>query len=214
MVRGIDSLPPERLLIPGPVGNLTASLEIPAQGVDAAVLLLHPHPLQGGNRRNNVVRHGALGALGAGCAALRLDFRGAGESEGAHDEGFGEVEDAGCALEWLAGRVPGQPLFLWGFSFGSRVGLNFHLSHPGTCSGFLAVGWPTAFYPWPEDEDWPTPLAFLAGTEDEFVDLNGMDRAMGEGAEFTLVEGADHFFRGHLDEVGAFTRDHLLKWLA
>ena len=81
-------------------------------------------------------------------------------------------------------------------------------------AAFVAVGWPTAFYPWPEDENWPAPLAFLAGTEDEFVDLSGMDRATGEGAELVLVEGADHFFRGHLDEVGAFTRDHLLEWLA
>ena len=40
---------------------------------------------------------------------------------------------------------------------------------------------------WPEDEDWPKPLAFLAGTKDDFVDLNGMDRATGEGAALTLV---------------------------
>ena len=214
MVRGIDSIPPEKVSIAGPAGELVGTLESPLSDVEAAVLLLHPHPLHGGNRRNNVVRHGALGALEAKCSALRLDLRGAGDSGGAHDEGAGELEDVDVALSWLGERFPASPCFIWGFSFGARVGLDFRLSRPGRSAGFLGVGWPNAIHSWPKEKDWPRPMAFLAGEKDEFVDQGGMSRVSDEGADFVSVSGAGHFFRGNLFQVRDFTRGHLSKWLA
>ena len=95
MVRDLDTLPPQRLFLDGPVGRLHATFERPRAEPKAVVLHLHPHPLHGGTRQNNVVRHGALGSLAAGCAALRIDFRGVGQSEGRYDEGDGEVDDGG-----------------------------------------------------------------------------------------------------------------------
>ena len=47
MVRGIDSIPPEKVSIAGPAGNLVGTLESPLFNAEAAVLLLHPHPLHG-----------------------------------------------------------------------------------------------------------------------------------------------------------------------
>jgi len=213
MVRDLDVLPPERLFVDGPEGRLHATFEIPRGPVRAAVLHLHPHPLHGGTRQNNVVRHGALGSLAAQCAALRIDFRGVGLSAGVYDEGDGEVDDAAAAYAWLQNRIPGVPVFIWGFSFGSRVGLDLAIRLKGAAAGYMAVAWPTHFYAWPMADQWPQPSAFLAGTEDEFVNLAAMDRARHQGGVVHEVEGAGHFFRGQLPEVRSWTQNCLDSWL-
>jgi alpha/beta superfamily hydrolase len=230
MVRGIESCSPERLFLEGPAGKLHATYECPVAEPQAAVLHLHPHPLRGGTRQNNVVRYGALGALEAGCAALRIDFRGVGLSEGNYDEGEGEVFDAAAAFEWLALRHPGIPVFVWGFSFGSRVGLDFCIhcqlqadevllsSNPGLAlslqpAGYMAVAWPTRFYAWPRSRTWPENLAFIAGADDNFVHMTGMNRVRQQGGEVKIVDEATHFFPGKLDVVQNWTKETLEKWL-
>jgi alpha/beta superfamily hydrolase len=213
MPRDLKTPPPERLHLQGPVGDLAATLELPADPPRAAVLHLHPHPMHGGTRQNNVVRYGALGSLEAGCVALRIDFRGVGQSGGEYDEGIGEVDDAEAAYVYLEQRFPGIPIFIWGFSFGSRVGLHLGIRLRQDVAGYMAVAWPTNFYTWPESDEWPDRLAFLAGTEDEFIDFNGMDRAERNGGVITIVDGAGHFFPGELHRVRSYTADTLRGWL-
>ncbi len=228
MVRGIESLPPQRLFLDGPVGRLHGTFERPVAEPRAAVLHLHPHPMHGGTRQNNVVRHGALGSLEAGCAALRIDFRGVGLSAGHYDEGDGEIDDAAAAFAWLQKELPGIPVFVWGFSFGSRVGLDFTIrqrdpqSHPPTVTtatatnpadGYMAVAWPTRFYAWPHSHQWPERASFLVGSKDDFVEMAGMQRAEEQGGNVTIVDGATHFFPGQLDSVREWTRDTLEAWL-
>lgn len=217
MVRELDTLPPERLFIDGPAGRLHATFERPRAEPRAVVLHLHPHPLHGGTRQNNVVRHGALGSLAAGCAALRLDFRGVGQSDGRYDEGDGEVDDAAAAFAWLTDRLPHIPAFVWGFSFGSRVGLEYSIRETladREPAGYMGVAWPTSFYAWPAGEAWPRRCSFLAGTEDEYVNLAAMNRIQPHGGTLHVVDGATHFFRGQLDEVSGWTQRQLDAWLA
>lgn len=213
MPRDLKTPPPERLLLDGPVGKLDATFERPAGTPRAAVLHLHPHPVHGGTRQNNVVRYGALGSLEADCAALRIDFRGVGRSEGAYDEGVGEIDDAEAAYRWLQQQFPGLPNFIWGFSFGSRVGLDLSIRLHEEVAGYLAVAWPTNFYSWPETGTWPARTAFLAGTEDEFVDFDKMGPAEAHEGRITILEGAGHFFPGQLDHVRSYTADNLNHWL-
>jgi len=213
VVRGLKTLPPERLFLEGPAGRLAATLERPAAAPRGAVLHLHPHPLGGGTRRNNVVRYGALGSLESGCAALRFDFRGAGESEGRHDQGRGEVQDAAAALEELAVRFPGVPLFLWGYSFGAHVALELAPSHRARLAGVLAVAFPNTVYAWPPESAWPARMALFCGDRDSFVDLAGLDPVGENGVPLTIEPGADHFFTGRLDRVQAFTAACLSEWL-
>lgn len=207
MPRDLPTPPPERLQIPGPAGALAATWELPAAPPRGLVLHLHPHPVHGGTRQNNVVRYGALGSLAAGCAALRIDFRGAGDSEGEYDEGRGEVDDAEAAFRWLQARHPGLPVIIWGFSFGSRVGLDLAIRLRAQVAGYLAVAWPTGFYAWPVSTDWPGRCAFLYGSADQYVDAAKMERARQQGAALELVPGADHFFTGRLDVVREWTRN-------
>src|SRR5262245_3827940 len=121
----------ESLTLPGPAGALEAVLqhregEIP----EVAALVCHPHPLHGGTLHNKVVHRVAATLHEMGAAVLRFNFRGAGKSEGVHDEGRGELEDARAALRWLEQRYPGARRWLAGFSFGSWIAARLAAHEP------------------------------------------------------------------------------------
>src|SRR5437764_6403783 len=112
--------PSGNLFIPIQHGRLEAVLKEPrAQPVAGVALVLHPHPLFGGTMHNKVVFRAASALNEAGLIALRINFRGVGQSTGEHDEGRGETEDARVALDYLTTQYPGASLTLAGFSFGS-----------------------------------------------------------------------------------------------
>src|ERR1700689_2888605 len=114
----------ESHFIAGPAGRLESLLEEPEDREPIeACLVCHPHPLFGGTMHNKVVYRIARGMRQAGAVVLRFNFRGAGSSEGVHDHGNGEVEDARAALTFLRDRYPGLPYSMAGFSFGSRIAL-------------------------------------------------------------------------------------------
>jgi pimeloyl-ACP methyl ester carboxylesterase len=58
---------------------------------------------------------------------LRFNFRGVGHSEGRHDGGFGEWQDVAGAVAALMARddVDPERVYLAGWSFGARVGLDY-----------------------------------------------------------------------------------------
>ena len=104
----------------GPAGRLEALLDEPSTGtVRAAVVFAHPHPQYGGTMHTKTVYQGAKGLARIGCAVLRFNFRGVGASNGAFDRGDGEKEDFTAALDYMAAKYPGTPLWAAGFSFGS-----------------------------------------------------------------------------------------------
>src|SRR5260221_9272627 len=116
--------PAGNLFIPAPHGRLEAIRKEPRDGsVDGAALVLHPHPLFGGTMHNKVVFRAAAALNDAGLVALRINFRGVGQSTGTHDEGRGEREDVRAGLDYLTENYPGQEITLCGFSFGARGGL-------------------------------------------------------------------------------------------
>src|ERR1700748_49954 len=106
----------------GPAGRLEAVLSTGVEDALYAAVVAHPHPLGGGTMHNKVVYHAAKAFSAFGLPVLRFNFRGTGLSEGAHDEGRGEVDDVRAALDWLHARF-GLPILFAGFSFGSNVGL-------------------------------------------------------------------------------------------
>ena len=72
----------EELKFRSGVLSLAGVLAYPAEGEPRlALLLLAPHPHLGGRMDNNVIRHVARRAAEMGCATLRFDYRGVGDSE-------------------------------------------------------------------------------------------------------------------------------------
>src|SRR2546423_6713864 len=115
--------PAGNLFIPAPHGRLEAIFKEPRDEARGVALVLHPHPLGGGTMHNKVVFRAASALNDAGLVALRINFRGVGQSTGEHDQGRGEREDVRAGLDYLAENYPSQNITLCGFSFGARVGL-------------------------------------------------------------------------------------------
>ncbi|WP_285419472.1 alpha/beta fold hydrolase [Pseudomonas sp. efr-133-TYG-5] len=108
------------VVIAGPVGQLEA-LYLDHEQPRGIALICHPNPVQGGTMLNKVVSTLQRTARDAGLITLRFNYRGVGASEGAHDMGSGEVDDAQAAAAWLREKHPDLPLTLFGFSFGGFV---------------------------------------------------------------------------------------------
>src|SRR5437868_14123311 len=114
--------PAGNLFVAAPHGRLEAILKEPRPGsIRGVALVLHPHPLGGGTMHNKVVFRAAAALNDAGLIALRINFRGVGQSTGTHDEGYGERDDARAGLDYLAENYAPQEIRRCGFSLGSRV---------------------------------------------------------------------------------------------
>jgi alpha-beta hydrolase superfamily lysophospholipase len=107
----------------GPAGPLEAVLDEPSTPPRAAAVFAHPHPQYGGTMHTKAVYQGAKGLARVGAAVLRFNFRGVGRSAGTFDEGAGEAEDFRAAVEYMARRYPGLPIWAAGFPFGAWIAL-------------------------------------------------------------------------------------------
>jgi hypothetical protein len=188
----------------GPVGRLEAVLMGPAETPVAAAVVCHAHPLHGGLMHFKAVFRAAKALQSAGLAALRFNFRGVGWSEGVHDDGEGEQEDARAALSELERRFPGLPLVLGGFSFGAVVALRVAARDPRVRAVF-ALGFPLVRFGNAETLAAPSqPRLFVQGEQDQFgagASLRALVEPLPGAREIVVVAGANHFFDGQLDAL-------------
>lgn len=205
--------PAGNLFIPTTHGRLEAILkEPPASLARGAALVLHPHPLHGGTMHNKVVFRASAALNGAGLAVLRINFRGVGQSTGEHDYTRGEQDDARAALDYLTQNYPELSITLAGFSFGSRVGLEVGVSD-ARVARLIGIGTPVNMYDFAFLANCRKPILFIHGSQDEFGDADKLRALAGSlppkaEAEVRVIEGAGHFFEGHLDEL----KDAITKW--
>ncbi len=205
--------PAGNLFIPVAHGRLEAILKEPRGSVLGVALVLHPHPLGGGTMHNKVVFRAAGALNDAGLIALRINFRGVGQSTGEHDEGRGELDDVRDALSYLAENYPGQPVTLCGFSFGARVGLEVGIADERV-SNLISIGTPLDKYDFSFLLSCRKPILFVHGEQDEFGDVARLRRLVAEleqtaPASLVVIPGAEHFFAGHLDEL----KSAITEWI-
>ena len=188
----------------GPAGRLEAVLVLPAAPPVAAAVVCHAHPLHGGMMHFKALFRAAKALQGQGLAVLRFNFRGVGRSEGAHDDGEGEQEDARAALSELERRFPGLPLVLGGFSFGAVVALRVAARDPRVRAVF-ALGFPLARFGDAATLEAPRqPRLFVQGERDPFgagESLRALAEPLPGPRDIVVVPGADHFFEGRLDAL-------------
>lgn len=188
----------------GPAGMLEAVLMTPETAPVAAAVVCHAHPLHGGMMHFKAVFRAAKALQSAGLAVLRFNFRGVGRSQGTHDEGIGEQEDAREALAELERRYSGLPLVLGGFSFGSVVALRVAARDERVAAVF-ALGFPLVRFGDAATLQAPRqPRLFVQGEHDQF----GAGEALGAivlrlppPRELVIVPAANHFFDGQLDAL-------------
>ncbi len=176
----------------------------PARGGAVGLVMCHPHPLYGGDMHNNVVA-GVCRAVGRfGWATLRFNFRGVGSSGGSHGQGEPETDDVRAALDWMAARLDGSPVFLAGYSFGAWVGARA-LAAGARAPGFAAVAPPLALYPLDELSALGVPRLLVVGGRDPYCPPERLGPWVGCASgplEVVRIAGADHFFVGVEDQVG------------
>jgi alpha/beta superfamily hydrolase len=191
----------------GPAGPLEAMLwTVPADSDPSfAAVVCHPHPLFGGTMHNKVVYQAAKALHSRGIPVLRFNFRGTGRSEGQHDQGLGERQDVRAAIDYLAAEFPGRPILLAGFSFGSWVGLRVGCED-ARVSRLIGMGVPVERSDLGYLLDCKKPKLIIQGSNDEFgprAKIESLFAKLPPPKRLELVDGADHFFAGRLQEVAA-----------
>lgn len=198
--------PVGNLFIPAPHGRLEAILKEPrADNIRGVALVLHPHPLGGGTMHNKVIFRAAAALNDAGLVALRINFRGVGQSTGTHDEGYGEREDVRAGLDYLRENYPDREITVCGFSFGARVGLEVGLSDDRVVR-LISIGTPVDKYDFGFLEQCRKPILFVHGEHDEYGTVDRLRElvarvAQHAAAELHVIDGAGHFFDNQLDEL-------------
>jgi alpha/beta superfamily hydrolase len=160
---------------------------------------------------NKVVYQTAKTIHRFGLPVLRFNFRGAGSSEGAHDEGRGEQDDVSAALDFLAADYPGVPLLLAGFSFGSWVGLRVGCSD-ARVSELIGLGLPVGDLIGERQFSYLDVCGKLKllvnGEFDQYgppeklkAIVEKLPSHVKERTSVAIISGADHFFAGHLTDL-------------
>ena len=153
----------------------------------------------------------------SGYATLRFQFRGVGLSQGRYDAGRGEVDDFRAALNEAASRAAdaaearaGRSIVAGGFSFGAAMALKASDGDPRVAA-FVGIG--------PSGRDGvrrhaAAPLGAGALRGRASATRTGPPRtssgSCGEPVRWCVIPDADHFFDGHLEEVGDAIRGFLL----
>ena len=202
----------QKSTIQGAVGASEVAVDLPADGASSkgVAVIAHPHPLFGGTLDNKVVKTLARAFTQCGWTAVRFNFRGVGKTEGAHDEGRGELDDMLAVVAHLA---PTGALCLAGFSFGAFVTTHafdkLHGARPidklvlvGTSVVRSAAA--------PIDAAAHSKTIVIHGEADDTVELAAvMDWARPQSLPVTVVPGGGHFFHGQLPLLKSLVARHL-----
>ncbi len=167
-----------------------------------AVVITHPHPQYGGDMTNPVVEAIVAAYHKLGFTTLRFNFRGVGNSTGHFDQGVGEQADVASALDFMK-RKAMLEVHLSGYSFGAWVNAMALQGGP-LVQGMTMVAPPVAFIDFEERIRLPMLSAVVAGSRDEIAPPDLIRPLMGQwkpDAPIDIIDGADHFFFGFLDEI-------------
>jgi len=211
MVESQDSKPTDQFpdskqefFLRGPAGQLECVADVPsaAEECRGTIVICHPHTLHGGTMHNKVVTIMERSMRELGLRTIRFNFRGAGNSEGVHDEGYGETDDLFAVTEWVRRTRPNDDLWLGGFSFGSyicqRAAENLALGQ------LISIAPPVDRYEFSNIQHPNCPWLVVMGDEDEVVALEDVicwiDK-LDPRPEFLVMEQAGHFFHRRLMDL-------------
>jgi len=200
-------VPPVALRLTGGAGVLEVVLEDPCGAEPAAfAVVCHPHPLHGGTMHNKVVTTVARTLNELGLPTLRFNFRGVGASEGTHDEGRGEIDDALAVVAEGRRRWPAAALWLAGFSFGGAVALRAaaRADPPPAQLVTVAPALDRYFASAGDVPDPRCPWLLIQGDADEVIDgaaVLRLARTLPKPPRIVELPGVGHFFHGRLNDL-------------
>lgn len=159
-----------------------------------AAVVMHPHPLYGGDMHNHVVAALCAAFAAAGASTLRFNFRGAGRSEGEHEGGAAETGDALAAAAWLRAEAPGT-LLLAGYSFGALVAAA--AAAEAGAAALLLASPPAGALALPDTIH----TVMITGDADPIAPADALAALAGPGRRLVAVPGVDHGWWPGIEEL-------------
>jgi alpha/beta superfamily hydrolase len=185
-----------RQSLAGPAGAIECAIDSPSGAAVGTAVICHPHPVHGGTLDNKVVITLVRAFLQIGFRTVRFNFRGVGASQGAWDEGRGEIDDALAVIAHF--RDATQPFMLAGFSFGAYVASQAAKRLPDDAKPqrMVLVGPSTQKQAMARV---PADTIVVHGEVDDVVPLAAtFDWARPQGLPVIVLPGVGHFFHGQL----------------
>lgn len=213
-----EQFPTERseFFIRGPAGAIECASDVPDPGEErpATIIICHPHPLHGGTMRNKVVTILERSMRELGLRTVRFNFRSAGESEGEHDDGYGETDDLFAVAEWVRRTRPEDALWLGGFSFGAyvalRAALNLQLGQ------LISIAPAIGRYPFECLHHPECPWLVIQGDEDELINIDAVRnwvKSLDPPPDLVVMKEADHFFHRRLMDLRGLLKNGVINQL-
>jgi len=196
------------VIFAGPTGRLEGRYQHQKNKTAPIALILHSHPQFGGTMNNRVVYEMFYCFQRRGCSVMRFNFRGVGRSQGLFDGGIGELSDAAAALDWLQSlNRESRGCWIAGFSFGAWIGMQLLMRRPEV-EGFISVAPPENLYDFSFLAPCPSSGLIIHGEKDRVAPPASVQKLVdklktqkGITIEQQVVDGANHFFEGKIDEL-------------
>ena len=177
---------------------------------EKGLIVTHPHPLYGGEMRNNVVEAITQAYREEGYSTLRFNFRGVGKSEGSYEDGKGEQEDVRAALNFFSG-LGKRNIDLAGYSFGAWVNA-LGMEKLDQAKRIVMVSPPVNFVNFDFLKYNPKIQMTIVGNRDDIAGYKILEKLMPEWnpeATLRIIEGADHFYWGYTDALKSIITEFL-----
>jgi alpha/beta superfamily hydrolase len=167
------------------------------------VVVTHPHPLYGGDMYNLVVETIVHVYNIKGYSTLKFNFRGVGKSQGQYDNGVGEQKDALAALSFLA-DMGMEKIALAGYSFGAWVNAHAVIQEDIFVENMMMVSPPVGFMDFNAINAMNVLKFVITGSRDDIAPAGIVKKMLptwNPDARFEIIEGADHFYGGYLEQL-------------
>ncbi|MCK5240653.1 MAG: dienelactone hydrolase family protein [Candidatus Thorarchaeota archaeon] len=171
------------------------------------VLLLHPHPLYGGDMNSHVVRFLEEALSSIGLTTLRFDFRGTGSSVGQYSGLNGSIIDALSAITFMKEELDVEQLGVIGYSFGGSVTLGLITRMKPdfivTMSASLNLLSESGVDP-DNLNRFNNPALLIHGDNDKVVPFSDMDiisSKLEDAVESFIVESEGHYYTTSMSSV-------------
>ena len=194
-----------------PVGQYRLEGYWQAGALGKGVVITHPHPLYGGTMNNPVVETVQRAFQQRGYASLRFNFRGVGSSQGNHDNGIGEQDDVRAAIAYVENRNV-RSVDLAGYSFGAWVNSGVVANGRTSIRSMVMISPPVGFIEFENISALTSLKLVVTGSKDDIApaeQIRDLLPAWNPDAQFEIIDGCDHFYSGHLEELESILTRYL-----
>ena len=204
------------IIFNGPDGRLEGRYHQSKKSDAPIAIVLHPHPLHGGNMNNRIIYNMFHAFVEHGFSVLRFNFRGVGRSQGAFDGGIGELSDAAYAFDWMQQLNRNSP-YCWigGYSFGALISMQLMMRRP-EIMGFISISPPANTEDFSFLAPCPSSGLIVHGEIDDLIPIETTSKLATKlntqkniEVEFATIKGANHFYKNKIDVL----KNEVVKYL-